>query len=60
MHTAYFPRNPTSDRPAGTPEFEVAYRLFQNGVATEIVFDYGTFAMRATLSKLEALPAPAC
>jgi len=60
MHTAYFPRQPSKDRPPGTPEFEIAYRLYQNGVANEIVFDYGHFAMRAMLTKLTSLPAPSC
>ena len=60
MHTAYFSRVPSDEKPPGTPEFEVAFRLFQNGVATEVVFDYGNFAMNAKLSKLEALPKPEC
>jgi EipB-like len=60
VHTAYYPRSPAEDLPPGVPEFEVSYRLFQNGVATEVVFDYGSFAMRARLSKLQALPKPAC
>lgn len=53
---AYFPlRSPEPE-----PDFEVAYRLFANGVATDLFLDYGGFAMRAALSELEFPPPPAC
>ena len=42
------------------PEFEVSYRLMENGVAGNLVLDYGDFAMRAVLSKLEFLSPPEC
>jgi len=60
VNTAYYPRQPSPDLPPGVPEFEVSYRLFENGIATDVVFDYGNFAMGAKLSKLQALPKPAC
>jgi hypothetical protein len=53
---AYFPLR----RPDAEPEFEVSYRLMENGVATNLLLDYGDFAMRATLNRLEILAPPDC
>lgn len=53
---AYFPlRSPEPE-----PDFEVAYRLFANGVATGLFLDYGGFAMRAALAEVEFPPPPVC
>lgn len=40
---------------SGVPEYEIGLRLYQNGVASDLVLDYGDFAMRATLSRLDFL-----
>ena len=40
----------------GIPEYEVELRLYQNGVASDLMLDYGDFAMRARLSRLDFLP----
>jgi len=42
------------------PEFEVSYRLMENGVAGDLTMDYGEFAMHAGLAKLEFLKPPDC
>jgi len=42
------------------PEFEVSYRLLENGVAGNLLLDYGEFAMRAVLDKIEFLSSPNC
>lgn len=60
VHIAYFAREPETDRPPGTPDFQIGYRLFENGIATEIELDYGDFVLDGKLSKLEALPRPSC
>ena len=60
VQLAYFPLTPQPDLASGTPEFEVGFRLFQNGVATDIVLDYGDFALGGSLSQLEGLPRPEC
>lgn len=50
--------------PAGSadaePEFEIAFRLLENGVASDLVLDYNEFAMRAALVEIEFLPPPEC
>ena len=38
------------------PEYEITYRLFENGVSTDVVLDYGDFALKGALKQLEALP----
>ncbi|MFN4166377.1 MAG: EipB family protein, partial [Ferrovibrio sp.] len=40
VRLAYF----TSDKTQDTPDYEIAYRLFENGVVDDIVFDYGDYA----------------
>ena len=37
------------------PDYEFAYRMYENGVATGLVFDYGDFVVNGTLSKIEPL-----
>jgi len=39
----------------GVPEYEVGFRLFENGVATELFLDYQNFTLSGTLSRLEYL-----
>jgi len=56
VRLGYFP----SDQPQDTPDYEIAYRLYENGVADDIVFDYGDYAIRATLNKLEIRPRDHC
>lgn len=60
VHVAYFSREPDAEQPPETPTFQVGYRLYQNGIATELVLDYGEFALGGELSLLEALPQPHC
>lgn len=56
VRLAYF----TTDKTQDTPDYEIAYRLFENGVADDIVFDYGDYAIRATLKFLELKPRDPC
>ncbi|MCB9947854.1 MAG: cell envelope integrity EipB family protein [Rhodospirillaceae bacterium] len=43
-----------------TPEYEIAARLYANGVIDHILIDYGDFVMEAQLSEIESLPASGC
>jgi len=56
VRLAYFNAAKKSD----TPDYEIAFRLFENGVADDIVFDYGDYAIRASLQHLEMLPKDGC
>lgn len=56
MGLAFFSLDETETLPAHEQEL----RLFATGVADDFVFDYGDFALRARLVKLEPLPAAGC
>ena len=56
VRLGYFPTEEQQD----TPDYEISYRLFENGVADDIVFDYGDYAIRATLVRLEVKPRDRC
>ncbi len=53
---AYFPH----EQQELEPEFEVSYRLLENGVAGNLLLDYGEFSMRAVLDNIELLSSPDC
>jgi EipB-like len=56
VHLAFFPADAASD----TPKYQLDMRLLDNGVTRDMVFDYGDFAIKATLKEIEALPKPSC
>ncbi len=43
-----------------TPEYQVSFDMFENGVATGLVLDYGAFALAGTLADLKLLEASDC
>ena len=53
---AYF-NEATTDTP---PEYTLSFDLYENGVSGSLKLDYGAFALRARLRKLEILPTTAC
>jgi hypothetical protein len=44
----------------GLPEFEISFRLGEDGVLRDLVLDYGEFALKGELEKLEPLAEQAC
>ncbi|MCB1378227.1 MAG: DUF1849 family protein [Alphaproteobacteria bacterium] len=54
---SYFPGTDTG---SDTPEYQVSFNLFENGVATGLVLDYGEFALRGTLTNLETFKGDSC
>ena len=50
----------SADGNEDTPSYQSSFDLFENGVATNLVFDYGNFALSGKLASLDLLPAPAC
>ncbi len=50
---------PTAAKEA-VPDYEVGLRYFANGVAKDVLQNFGDFALRARLEKLEPLPQPDC
>jgi len=44
----------------GLPEFEMAFRLYDNGVSTDLTLDYGAFALFVALQRIDTYKAPDC
>ncbi|MBV9523668.1 MAG: cell envelope integrity EipB family protein [Alphaproteobacteria bacterium] len=56
MRLAFFPADASADE----PDYELGMRLLDNGVSRDMVLDYGDFAIKAQLDKIEAMPKPSC
>ncbi|MBF0169441.1 MAG: cell envelope integrity EipB family protein [Alphaproteobacteria bacterium] len=44
----------------GLPAYELSLRYFENGIADDVIEDYGNFSVRSLLSKIDPLPRPDC
>ncbi|MFO1172593.1 MAG: cell envelope integrity EipB family protein [Hyphomicrobiaceae bacterium] len=58
MTVAYFPS--TTGGGEGTPEHEMSFRLYPNGVIRSVKIDYGTLRLDGRLSKIEFLDQKTC
>jgi len=56
MRLAYFQARDIS----GLPDYEMEFRMFANGVADQLVFDYGEFVVGSKITHFEALPVSGC
>jgi hypothetical protein len=56
VRLAYFTLDATEPR----PDFEMSVRLFDNGVAGDMIYDYDDFGIDVTLETVELLPQPRC
>lgn len=56
VRLAYFP----SVNPADRPQYEIGFRLFENGISDDLVLDYGDYALKGVLQSLELLPDSGC
>ena len=56
VHVAFFSRTPGTI----TPDYESAMRYFDNGVADQLLMDFGGFTMRGTLRSLVLPKQPRC
>ncbi len=52
VRMAFFPLKTKAEE----PQYEIGFRLFENGVSGDIVLDYGEYSMKGTLRQLEMLP----
>ena len=55
---AYY--RPRMRRGFGLPEYEVIFRLFENGAVSDVVLDYGDYALKGTLVRYTPLPETPC
>jgi hypothetical protein len=44
----------------GTPNYVLAFDLYENGVSGKLRIDYGNYSLNGVMSKFEALPQKAC
>lgn len=56
VSVSYYPIEGTED----IPDYQIAFDLYENGVATGLLLDYGQFALSGTLKKLETLGSGDC
>ena len=57
---SYFKQDSTSARSEGLPDYEVSFHLYDNGVSTNLKFDYGDFSMRGKLISFETFRQKEC
>ncbi len=60
MSLAFFAANQAGDQSPDLPDFEIKLRYFQNGIASDIVQDFGTFSLKGTLVSLQMGVKPKC
>jgi EipB-like len=56
MTVSYYPAEGGAD----TPSYQSSFNMYENGVSTDLVLDYGTYALKGKLSKLDMLKADTC
>lgn len=56
MTISYYP----ADDSDGTPEYQISFDMYANGVASGLVLDYGDFVLSGKLVKLEMLDVTQC
>lgn len=56
MSVSYYPLDGNAD----TPEYQVSFDMYENGVATGLVLDYGDFVLSGTLTDLNLLKPSEC
>ncbi len=54
---SYYPVDATGD---AQPTYQSSFLMFENGVSTELLMDYGTYALTGKLSKLDVFKTNAC
>jgi len=58
MRIAFFDRDQSAQGGASTPSYEVSLRYYENGVADELLMDFGDFRVRGELAELNPIPSP--
>ena len=48
------------DESSDAPVYQASFNMYENGVSTNLLMDYGSYALKGTLTKLDILKADAC
>jgi hypothetical protein len=54
---SYYPMDASGD---AQPNYQASFNMFENGVSTDMVLDYGSYALTGKLNKLEVFKTEAC
>lgn len=54
---SYFP---TDDEKVEKPVYQASFNMYENGVSTDLILDYGTYALKGKLAKLDMLKSDVC
>jgi hypothetical protein len=58
MRIAFFDRDQSAQGGASTPSYEVSLRYYENGVADQLLMDFGDFRVKGELAELTPIPSP--
>lgn len=53
QHLAFFNREGLSETPEASPDYELTYRLYENGVSDELKMNYGAFVLLGRMVRLD-------
>jgi len=59
VEISFFDPQKSADGEA-TPEYQLSFLVYDNGISRKMRFDYGSFVLRGDLSSLEPMPAAPC
>ncbi len=51
---------PLDDKQAEVPEFQANFNMYENGISTHMLFDYGSYSMQGNIMRLELTKPDAC
>lgn len=54
---SYFP---TDDEKVEKPVYQASFNMYENGISTDLVLDYGSYALKGKLMKLDILKSDVC
>jgi EipB-like len=57
MTVSYYDQDGGGDE---QPSYQASFNMLENGVSTDLVLDYGTYALKGKLEKIELLKAESC
>lgn len=49
-----------NDDSADAPVYQASFNMYEDGISTDLILDYGSYALKGTLTKLELLKTDAC
>jgi hypothetical protein len=57
---SYFDEQAEDHAGESLPEYQIAFKLYENGVTRDLLMDYGDFSLTANLTRLDMLPRQSC